>query len=97
MRNLNCPEVKSRGRGGEASVEPLIVALADLNPAVRRLAAQALGTIGDVRAVQPLMLAASDDDDGVRAHACVVRWSHDWVTAIIAASRRSMRARARAL
>ncbi|KPA15437.1 conserved hypothetical protein, secreted [Candidatus Magnetomorum sp. HK-1] len=38
----------------------------DMSPAVRALAAEALGEIGDKRAVQPLMNAINDPDAGVR-------------------------------
>jgi len=40
---------------GEPAVEPLLVLLRDENPAVASQAATALGAIGDVRAVEPLL------------------------------------------
>jgi HEAT repeat protein len=43
---------------GENAVEPLIALLKDENTYVRSAAAEALGEIGDVRAVRPLLFAA---------------------------------------
>jgi len=50
---------------GAPAVEPLIVALADkdMNRKVRRRAAEALGRIGDDRAVEPLIVALADMND----------------------------------
>lgn len=48
------------------AVEPLIAALRDDFPFVRRFAAQALGEIGDTRAVSPLTAISGDSDAGVR-------------------------------
>lgn len=44
-------------------VEGLIVALTDKNMDVRRMAAEALGDIGDERAVEPLITALYDTTD----------------------------------
>ena len=41
-------------------VEGLIAALTDRNMDVRRMAAEALGNIGDKRAVKPLIIALND-------------------------------------
>ncbi|MBF0451480.1 MAG: carboxypeptidase regulatory-like domain-containing protein [Candidatus Magnetomorum sp.] len=49
------------------AVDDLTLALdRDMSPAVRALAAEALGEIGDKRAVRPLMDAMNDRDAGVR-------------------------------
>jgi len=47
------------------AVEPLIVALQDHAASVRESAAQALGSIGDARAIAPLSAALNDQDIGV--------------------------------
>lgn len=55
---------------GEPAVEPLILALKDVNPRVRWIAAAALGEIGDARAVEPLVNAITTDPErDVRWHA----------------------------
>lgn len=55
---------------GEPAVESLILALKDANPQVRWLAACDLGSIGDARAVEPLINAITTDPDrDVRWHA----------------------------
>ena len=51
---------------GLAAVEPLTAALKDESPAVRAVAAQALGRIGDRRAIDALKAAANDADQRVR-------------------------------
>jgi HEAT repeat protein len=48
-------------------MEPLIAALKDRDKDVRKAAAQALGKIGDPRAVEPLIPALSDKDNDVRS------------------------------
>ena len=50
---------------GESAVEPLIAALEDRRWVVRAYAAEALGKIGDKRAVKPLIQALKDWDEGV--------------------------------
>src|SRR4030043_126453 len=47
-------------------VEGLIEALKDKDESVRRLAAEALGEIGDARAVEPLIQALKDKDTWLR-------------------------------
>lgn len=54
---------------GIPAVEPLIVALKDQDPYLRSGAAEALGKIGDARAVCPLITALNDEDLFVRRHA----------------------------
>src|SRR4030043_341142 len=54
---------------GKTSVEPLIAALKDGSPIVRRNAAIAMGQIKDVSAVQPLIDALKDKDAIVRTNA----------------------------
>ena len=48
---------------GEPAVEPLIEALASTDRGVRHSAAYALGKIGDVRAVQPLIELMKTETD----------------------------------
>ena len=57
----------------QKSVESLIIVLQTGNDANRCFAAQALGNIGDIQAVKPLMSALHDEDEDV------VRWdaTHD--------------------
>jgi HEAT repeat protein len=52
-------------------VEPLIKALEDENEDVRRIAAFALGRIGDIRAVEPLIKVLEDEDRDVRWDAAI--------------------------
>ena len=47
-------------------VEPHLTALQDSNSSVRQAAAEALGQIGDPRAVEPLVLSLSDENGEVR-------------------------------
>jgi hypothetical protein len=47
-------------------VEPLIAALSDQSKIVRKAAAEALGKIGDARAVEPLIAALRDQSEFVR-------------------------------
>lgn len=54
---------------GKPAVKPLIAALKDNNPLVRRHAAEALGEIKDPRAVEPLIAALKDTDSLIRRHA----------------------------
>jgi HEAT repeat protein len=54
---------------GKPAVEPLIVALKNENPFVRRNAAEALGEIKDPSAVKPLINALKDNDLIVRRNA----------------------------
>ena len=54
---------------GKPAVEPLIVALKNENPFVRRNAAEALGEIKDSSAVKPLINALKDNDLIVRRNA----------------------------
>ncbi len=55
--------------GDARAVEPLIVALMDLNADVRLKAARALGTFKDARAVEPLCTSLRDPDQIVRVFA----------------------------
>ncbi|TAK34258.1 MAG: hypothetical protein EPO21_09935 [Chloroflexota bacterium] len=50
---------------GSLAVEPLVAALRDNTPDVRKRAAKALGQICDARAVEPLVTALRDGDKGV--------------------------------
>ncbi len=54
---------------GKPAVKPLIAALKDNHPLVRRQAAEALGRIKDSRAVEPLVSALKDEDATVRGYA----------------------------
>jgi HEAT repeat protein len=56
-------EVDDLVKIGPPAVEPLIAALKDENMEARRYAAEALGRIGDARAIDPL-IAALEYDDG---------------------------------
>lgn len=66
-KNLQLREVASRAlasiKAGTPAVEPLLTALRDSDGRVRTGAAQALGRIGDVRAVEPLVTATLADTD----------------------------------
>ena len=54
-------------RIGEEAVDPLIQALLNnVNPTIRWRAAEALGHIGDLRAIEPLIRALKDDDVSVQ-------------------------------
>lgn len=57
------------GLMGELAVEPLIGVLGDNDPKVRVRAAEALGRIGDKRAIGPLTEALNDEDERVRLFA----------------------------
>ncbi|MHB9132355.1 MAG: HEAT repeat domain-containing protein [Armatimonadota bacterium] len=50
-------------------VEPLIGALKDADPAVRKIAARNLGQTGDARAVEPLIMLLNDFNPNIRAEA----------------------------
>ena len=50
-------------------MEPLIVALKDSDGKVHKFAAEALGKIGDAKAVEPLIVALKDSDLDVRGAA----------------------------
>ena len=54
---------------GKPAVKPLIGALKDNHPLVRRHAAEALGEIQDPRAVEPLIAVLNDSDSLIRRHA----------------------------
>jgi len=54
---------------GKPAVKPLVAALKDNHPLVRRHAAEALGEIKDPRAVGPLIAALKDTDSLIRRHA----------------------------
>ncbi|AEH51257.1 HEAT repeat domain-containing protein [Pseudothermotoga thermarum] len=47
----------------------MIERLKDSDPYVRKSTAEALGKIGDSRAVEPLIQALKDDDENVRSSA----------------------------
>jgi HEAT repeat protein len=53
---------------GKPAVNPLVAALKDNHPLVRRHAAEALGEIKDPRAVEPLIAALKDSDSLIRRH-----------------------------
>ena len=53
------------------AVEPLLAALQDRDPAIRKQAAVALGNLGDRRATAGLIGALKDRDDGVRLEAVI--------------------------
>src|SRR6266508_4060951 len=55
------------GKLGELAVLPLIKALNAENQVVRWRAAEALGRIQDIRAVEPLIDALNDNDNCVRS------------------------------
>jgi HEAT repeat protein len=65
-------------RLGAAGVEPLIAALTSPDKAVRELAAETLGDIGDRRAVEPLVAALLDRNIDVSAAACGALESLHW-------------------
>ncbi len=47
-------------------IEPLIAILNDQETAVRKIAAEALGKIGDTHAIEPLLAAVNDKEEAVR-------------------------------
>ena len=57
---------------GDIAVEPLIAALRDKDAKVREFAAEALGQIGDTRAVEPLIVATRDTGNVRYAAACAL-------------------------
>lgn len=56
---------------GEPATNSLMLSLKDPQPGIRRLAAKALGQIGDVGAVEFLLALLEDPDQGVRATAAL--------------------------
>jgi HEAT repeat protein len=59
-------EIRARASGalvevGEPAVEPLLIALMDKDLSVRMAAAEVLGRIGDLRAVEPLIAVLNDN------------------------------------
>jgi HEAT repeat protein len=60
--------VVALGKIGKSAVEPLIGVLSDDNWRVREYAVRALGEIGDERAVEPLIKALGDWEDGGVPH-----------------------------
>jgi HEAT repeat protein len=56
---------------GEPAVEPLIEALAERGPKARKVAAHALGQLGDPRAVEPLIEALRDEEPPVQSSAAI--------------------------
>lgn len=56
---------------GDPAANALILALKDSQPEVRRLAAKALGQIGDINAVEFLLALLEDPDQGIRATAAL--------------------------
>ncbi len=75
---------------------PALVALLDRDAAaVRRAAAQALATLGGVKALESLALRLDDDDAGVRLEALRgIAAAHGWTTPVREATRRAARSRA---
>jgi vesicle coat complex subunit len=63
--------VTALGNCGGAAIKALRAALTDADPAVRRLAALALGHTHHSRAVRPLVPVLADDDPAVRRAAAV--------------------------
>lgn len=59
-------------RLGKPAVQPLLSALRDAEPERRRMAASALGTVGDPSAAESLISALQDGDAGVR---CKAAWA----------------------
>jgi len=57
---------EAAAREGRAAIEPLVTALADKDPGVRRAAAAALGQIGGAGAAAPLVGALADHEEAVR-------------------------------
>src|SRR4030043_2419372 len=68
-QSVQALSVKALIQIGTPSVEPLIASMKKDHYRVRRGAAQALGKIGDRRAVGPLMEALRDEDLEVRKNA----------------------------
>ncbi|MBI1422019.1 MAG: hypothetical protein GC149_01050 [Gammaproteobacteria bacterium] len=62
---------RALGEIGDPASNALLFALQDTRPEVRRLAAKALGQIGDIRAIDFLIGLLSDPDRGVRATAAI--------------------------
>jgi len=56
---------------GEPSVEMLIIALKDEKWRVRWHAAETLGETGDIQAVEPLINALNDENNGVRSNSTI--------------------------
>lgn len=64
-----CTSANALAKIGKPAVEPLITALKDKNPIVKRNAAMALGKIKDASAVNPLIATLKDDNPIVRRNA----------------------------
>jgi HEAT repeat protein len=67
--SCGCTAANALVKIGKTSVEPLIAALKDESPIVRRNAVKALGGISDPNAVKPLVAALKDEDLIVRGNA----------------------------
>src|SRR4030042_267341 len=67
--SCGCTAANALVKIGKTSVEPLIAALKDGSPIVRRNAVKALGGISDPNAVKPLVAALKDEDSIVRGNA----------------------------
>jgi len=63
--------IEALGNLGPVALEPLVEALTDLNVAIRRRAATALGKVGDPAAVGPLIEALRDKDVYVKDNAAL--------------------------
>jgi HEAT repeat protein len=67
--SCGCTAANALVKIGKPSVEPLIMALKDKSPIVRRNVLKALGGIGNPNAVKPLIDALKDEDFIVRGNA----------------------------
>ncbi len=69
IHDLRRGAIVALGQIGEVAVEPLIAKLGDRHTYVRTAAVEALGRIGDPRAVAPLIAKLEDSNEQVRRYA----------------------------
>ena len=63
------PDIAATEQNSNIEIEKLIENLKDKDSKVRKKSAEALGSIGDMRAVEPLIEALKDEDENVRENA----------------------------
>lgn len=70
LKGLSRPYVEQK-KVNTTAYEPLMDALKDSDPAVRRQAINALGNMGDRRATEEIIRSLKDSDDAVRLEAVI--------------------------
>ena len=70
LQRLSKPKAEPK-LADTTAVEPLVTAMKDSDPAVRRLAVIALGDLGDWKATEELIRSLNDRDDAVRLEAVI--------------------------